>query len=412
MSHFKIQSEPPHPQTEKLFISVSSDGLNWTTLNGGNPVWEPPGATPFWNVVRDPSIVFANGYYWVAYTSGNYGYHAKFGLVRSTDLVNWTHVTDVSTLLPDAYAPFTWGPFFFQDTDGSVRVFVSIGERFDRNTGEPMFDLRTYEVHPLNADFTQWSAPVMVQAPSNRINEFWVWREGETYHAVYVDFNDHGQYAHVTSGNLITGWGNRTLVGLGALEGCFVLKKPEGGYRVHFEGIHLGHYGYRYYDFDDTMGRVVGPQVYLNSQVTMRNGKVMLVPAIHSPTTYGHWRDDLLGSQPVDARAPMADPDLDGLSNLVECSMGLPPLLPNLSPLPRWLDGNGKLRLKYYRLPSLGNVSQALQMSRDPILWEEATSMSLRSRTMMTDGRELLEWAQTGPSPENMLLRVGATLAP
>jgi hypothetical protein len=412
MSHFRIDNNDVGSQVEKLFISVSPDGLNWTTLNGGNPVWAPPGYTPFYDVVRDPSIVYANGFYWVAYTSGAYGQHAKFALVRSPDLINWTHVTDVSTLLPDAYAPFTWGPFFFQDTDGSVHVFVSIGEQVDRNTGQPIFDLRTYEVHPLNAEFTQWSAPVMVQAPSNRINEFWVWREGETYHAMYVDFNDSGQYVHVTSNNLITGWTNRKLVGLGSLEGCFVLKRPEGGYRVHVEGAHLGHFGYRFYDYDDEFRHNGSPAVYFNSPVTMRNGKVMLVPAVHATTTYGHWRDALLNSQPLALRAPMADPDLDGLSNLVECSMGLPPLEANYSPFQKWRDADGKFRLRNYRLPGLVDVSQSLEMSGDPISWQDATSMSLRSRTMMTDGRQLLEWAQTGPSPGSLLLRVGANLAP
>jgi hypothetical protein len=63
---------------EKLYISVSPDGINWEALNGGNPVWEPAGWAPFQNVVRDPSIVYANGYYWVAYTSGNYGKGASF----------------------------------------------------------------------------------------------------------------------------------------------------------------------------------------------------------------------------------------------------------------------------------------------------------------------------------------------
>jgi hypothetical protein len=408
MSHFKIVGEVPSTvQTEKLFISTSPDGLNWTALNNGNPVWEPPNWQPFFNVVRDPSIIYANGFFWVAYTSGNYGYHAKFAVVRSADLLNWTHVTDVSTLLPDAYAPFTWGPFFFQDTDGSVHVFVSIGERFDRDTGQPIFKLRSYEVHPLNQDFTQWSAPMMVQAPSTQMNEFWVWREGDKYHAVYVDFLDNGAYVHVTSDNLITGWTNRVRLGMDSLEGCFVLKKPGGGYRAYVEG--QPNYGYRYFDFNESF-QDRQPPVQVNSSMKMRNGKVVAAP---TGTTFANWQQTELAAVPEEDRGPLADPDLDGVKNLAECSMGLSPRVPNLSPVVHWRDTNGKWRARHYRLPGLSDVALALETSPTLIPWEASSaSMSLSSRTLMSDGRQLLEWAETAPVSERLLLRLNATLSP
>src|SRR5215207_6136330 len=102
MSHFHATAEM---NLEKLFISTSSDGLNWQMLNDGNPVWAP---LP-WESFRDPSIVHANGWYWVAFTSGNYGAQASFGLVKSKDLLNWTYVGPVSTLIPGATDPLTWG---------------------------------------------------------------------------------------------------------------------------------------------------------------------------------------------------------------------------------------------------------------------------------------------------------------
>ncbi len=97
MSHFKSNN---HGGDERLYISVSPDALNWTALNGGNPVWQPVGWAGFENVVRDPAIIFNSGYYWVAYTSGHYGRHASFGLVKSTDLLNWTLVGEIACVLP------------------------------------------------------------------------------------------------------------------------------------------------------------------------------------------------------------------------------------------------------------------------------------------------------------------------
>src|SRR5688572_1769864 len=41
---------------ERLFISVSPDGQNWTALNGGQPVWQHPLWPTY--VVRDPTIVY------------------------------------------------------------------------------------------------------------------------------------------------------------------------------------------------------------------------------------------------------------------------------------------------------------------------------------------------------------------
>lgn len=404
MSHFKIEGTN---QTEKLYISTSPNGTAWTPLNNGNPVWEPPNAAPFHNVVRDPSIVFANGFYWVAYTAGNYGYRPSFGLIKSVDLLNWTFVTDVSTHLPTAYDPFTWGPFFFKDTDGSVHIFVSIGEKTDPNTGQAIFRLRTYEVHPLNADFTQWSAPVLVQAPSDFINEFWVWREGDTYHAVYVDFRQNGRNVHVTSSNLITGWNTPQVLGLDGLEGAFVLKKPTGGYRVYVEGVPA--YGYRYYDYSDAFTSPVGP-TYVSSPITMRNGKVITAAAT---TTYADWKQLELPGLAENERAPLADADADGLKNIVECATGLPPAASTASALALQMHSSGALRLRYTHLGSIAGITLELEPSSSLDFLAPAPPASLRSSTMLSDGRELLEWhAPALTPPEARYFRLRATFTP
>ncbi|HET6408144.1 MAG TPA: hypothetical protein VFG14_09710, partial [Chthoniobacteraceae bacterium] len=156
MSHFKANAGGGD---ERLFVSWSPDGLNWTCLNNGLPVWQPPGWEGFWNVVRDPSIIFANGYYWVAYTAGNYGKGAKFGLVKSTDLVNWEFVASVDVTLPGATDQLTWNPVFFEDGDGSIHATIAISP-----VGGSQYNcvpyMRVHEIHPVSPDWSTWSTPV------------------------------------------------------------------------------------------------------------------------------------------------------------------------------------------------------------------------------------------------------------
>ncbi len=407
MSHFRATSGPAD---ERLYISVSPDAIQWTALNNGDPVWQPSGWAPFVNVVRDPSIVYSNGYYWVAYTSGNYGKHASFGLVKSTNLLNWDFVAEISTDIPGAIDPLTWGPFFFKDADDSVHLFVSISP-INGSNYNPIPALRSYELHPLNADFTVWSAPVAVQLPSTNTNEFWVWKEGDLYHGIYVDFTQGSPYRHVTSTNLISGWGNVQSLGFDTYEGGFFLKKLEGGYRLYLEGGNGSTFvGYRYYDYNDAF-TAHGAAQNTTAQVPMRNGKVIAAPAT---TTFSDWQTMELSGLPVAAQAASADPDADGLSNLLECALGLSPRNSDASPLISWFDGSGRLRVRHTRAPNLINVTTLLQISSDLSLsngWSDAGSlMSRRSVTLLSDGRELVEWADISlpPHPTQSYVRIQA----
>jgi len=112
-----------------FYISTSTDGLTWQAPKW----WRSRLATgrigpAFNNVVRDPAIIFDNGWYWVAYTSGNYGQHQSFGLVKSTDLTNWQYVDEVSAVRPGAGLGSidVETRFGFRDSDNSIHLSISL----------------------------------------------------------------------------------------------------------------------------------------------------------------------------------------------------------------------------------------------------------------------------------------------
>lgn len=403
MSHFKHNGGGGD---ERLYISVSPNGVNWEALNNGNPVWEPVGASGFWNVVRDPSIVFANDWYWVAYTSGNYGYHKSFGLVKSRDLLNWTFVGEIDTAIPGAVDSLTWGPFFFKDADGSVHLFVSISLT-NGSIYYPLPDLRTHELHPLNADFTQWSSPVLVQLPSTNTNEFWPWKEGDTYHAIYVDFARGGQYYYSKSQNLITGWQPGTYMGFGGYEGGFVLKKPEGGYRLYLEGGNGGSGAYKFYDGDQFPFFALAGAV--STLTPMRNGKIITAPGT---TTFAQWQTLRVPGETPAQQAEEADPDGDGIPNLAESVTGTNPLKPNATVMTGWLDANGRFRATHAFDRSISGVSLSMESATTLPSWGAASGLELRSVTMMSDGLERWEWAGTSTLIDHAFHRLKATLVP
>jgi hypothetical protein len=290
------------------------------------------------------------------------------------------------------------GPFFFKDADGTVHLFVSISP-INGSIYNPQPALRTHELHPLNADFTQWSAPVPVGLPSTNTNEFWVWKEGDTYHGIYVDFQSFGQYYHVVSTNLITGWQQPQSLGFASLEGGFILKKPREVIGFYLEPGNGGQpTGYRYYDGSDqfTNFELGG---YVNTPTPMRNGKVIVAP---ETTSFEQWQTLKLSGQSVEMQGAIADPDRDGLPNLLEAATGLDPSFPEGTAIQTWFDPEGRLRLRHTRALSIAGVS--LQWQESGLLGDwppSGAAVEIRSITLMSDGRELLEWTGSAPGADS-----------
>ncbi|MDB6150663.1 MAG: arabinofuranosidase [Chthoniobacter sp.] len=372
---------------ERLYISISPDGVNWTALNNGQPVWQPAGWAPFGNVVRDPSIIFANGFYWVVFTSGNYGHHASFGLVKSADLVNWTFVQEVLMSVPFTNDPLTWSPIFYHDLETGVHVFVAFS-RINGSQYNLIPDMTIYELHPMNFDFTSWSVPEKLKLPFANTNEFYVWREGPTYHAIYVVFPG-GYWVHSTASSLTGVWTGTQNLGRNSMEGGMMLRRPEGGYRFYVEPGNGGTPpGFVFFDLDETMTPLTHAQP-LKATVPMRNGKMIAAP---NTTTYSQWQQLFLADLPADQQRPESDPDQDGQINLHEFANGAHPKLSSQYGLPTPVFSSrrqeGKLRaVRYRRLMSAANVSRAFEASHDLKTWEDQ-QFSSSSRTLFTDGTE------------------------
>lgn len=148
---------------DRLSLFSSRDGVTFTSV--GSEVYQPPQG-----LLRDPSILrAADGQYYIAYTTGWSG--ATFGIARSSDLRQWTHVADVPVALPGVTN--VWAPEWFRDSDGSIHLVVSLSQ------GGTQGPFAAYTVKALDAGFTRFSAPAPMRGlDKNFIDTFVIQHEG------------------------------------------------------------------------------------------------------------------------------------------------------------------------------------------------------------------------------------------
>jgi hypothetical protein len=109
-----------------VFMSFSTDGLNFTPLNNGNAVLTPPQPPDFpagENQMRDPSVVQGpDGLFHMVWTSG---ITAKtIGYSSSPDLVTWSTPKRVQVWPPEVTVANTWAPETFYDGDAEKYLVV------------------------------------------------------------------------------------------------------------------------------------------------------------------------------------------------------------------------------------------------------------------------------------------------
>ncbi len=76
-----------------ITLSDSTNGINFSALNGGNPIFTPPASFGSQNLTRDPAIIYQNGIFDMVWTSNWTG--NVFGFAQSTNLKDWTNVREI-----------------------------------------------------------------------------------------------------------------------------------------------------------------------------------------------------------------------------------------------------------------------------------------------------------------------------
>lgn len=240
----------------RLYIRTSTDGVNWHVLNGGQPVYTVEGYVGNTDkVVRDPAITYiaSTGKFYVAHTSGPIGFTNYFSVLESSDLLNWTKIKDVSTASIATGGVgncLTWDPCIFQDTNGTIRVYIAI-----QATGTDLSGLKLYTTYPTTSDWSgTWASLTLVDMPAaddKVYNDCVVWRGADSYlYMIAADYNSGSPYKVYTAGATNNYNGPWTLIrnlGQDTNEGAAVIPRADGSVWFYLEGLGyaVGHPGYR-----------------------------------------------------------------------------------------------------------------------------------------------------------------------
>ena len=174
---------------EQLRFAVSEDAQNWYALNAGKPIIASDSISESGGI-RDPHILRGeDGCYYIVATDMHtfdpkQGWGANPGIVllKSTDLVNWTHAKinlskDWSEHFGDAY--WVWAPQTIYDRKAKKYMIYFTLQRNDRKT------LITYYAYA-NKDFTAFESEpkVLFSAKYGSIDNDIIYKDG-VYHLFY-----------------------------------------------------------------------------------------------------------------------------------------------------------------------------------------------------------------------------------
>jgi hypothetical protein len=108
-----------------VFLSYSSDGLNFSSLNNDNPVFVPPQPPDFpagENQTRDPSVVYGpDGLFHMVWTSGITT--RTIGYASSPNLKDWSTPQRIQVWDNSVNVANTWAPeIFYDDNTGKYQI--------------------------------------------------------------------------------------------------------------------------------------------------------------------------------------------------------------------------------------------------------------------------------------------------
>jgi hypothetical protein len=209
------------------FFDEDDESLHiWYTLDAGEN-WTDLGVS-YGDTVRDPSIIFYRGKWWVAHTH-NGAPTDVIPVLSSEDLKTWSSVVELDTSTMANPGAFAWAPEWFVDDDDSVHLFIACGDA----------NKQIYETHPTNDAWTTWSnltAVTGTSLPTDMIDANVV-KIGPHY---YLWFKDDAtgylclaRSTSLTSGYIVLKTGN--WAGFGASkEGQILVRVNAGLWRIYY----------------------------------------------------------------------------------------------------------------------------------------------------------------------------------
>ncbi len=266
---------PDSSANESLAMFQSDDGITWSYRPSS--YLPPSGST-----LRDPSIIYHQGLYWIAYTISGTGHRHVFALAVSADGYNFSFVADVdcSDAVGIGAGAAIWAPEWFLDDDQTLHIVYSGSS--DATAG----GFQLYEKHltaPLAVGGGTWSASVRITGtglPSYMIDGF-VWKVGPTYWIIYKNtisgYMDIMTSSTLTSGYTITRpnvcrWG-------GGYEGPTVIPLGNGSYRALLDHAPSGRYNYQYSDTSDNFATCTAPtDISAPGTAKIEHGTVIRAP--------------------------------------------------------------------------------------------------------------------------------------
>ena len=272
---------PSFDAYEQLRILYSSDGIHFSEAQTRLDATS--------RSVRDPDLFYANGSYWIAYTTsaaGGFSTSTAFAVAKSATWNGaYTQVAsvDVSAAIPGVTR--VWSPIHFVDpSDGTLHILFSAA------TSSAADNFRQYHIEPTNSSLTSWNTPVeiggAVTAYSNLIagyiakknSTYYLWAKddsatttGGKYNIVLSSPSPFSGYTTYKSGNW-AGWGQHKY------EGAYPLKINSSTWRVYFDN-YGGVNSESYSESTDDWATWSAPLPVTNPFPGARNGIILFTSA-------------------------------------------------------------------------------------------------------------------------------------
>ncbi|CAN5327447.1 hypothetical protein BH09VER1_BH09VER1_49010 [soil metagenome] len=213
---------------QRLLLAKSSLGDTWRITSGAN-VFAPSSGN-----LRDPSIIYYNGAWWVCFTAGGFGSVNYFSVITSTDLQHWTAVTNVSMSAATASVNSVWAPEWYYDGTGLPYVIVAV------KGSAATFGL--YYVQATSSSLTGWSSPTALTGPSwpTLTIDPYLLKEGSTYYLYFKD-DTTKNIKVATSSAPFSGFTIQSQAIVANGEGACVIKLADGTFRMYLDGNGWGY---------------------------------------------------------------------------------------------------------------------------------------------------------------------------